>query len=171
MSQVRNWPGKQVFDIWWNFRQPRWANKRWPFPSKFLTSHYLWCKFSVTFSTRMHLYVCSGSHGMAGDSQFCFVISSACSVVYWLNYYFTKVKVADPSGRAKAWIYRHSLTEITGSNPTQGLDVRLLWVLCVVRYGPLRRADPSYRGVLPHVGVCHCVWSSATVTSTPTVSR
>jgi hypothetical protein len=34
----------------------------------------------------------------------------------------------------------------------------VLWVLCVVRYRSLRRADPSSRGVLPTV-VCHCVWS------------
>ena len=33
----------------------------------------------------------------------------------------------------------------------------LLWVLCVVRYSSLRRADHSSRGVLPSV-VCHCVW-------------
>ena len=31
----------------------------------------------------------------------------------------------DPSGRSPA--------EIVGSNPTRGMDICLLWVLCVVR--------------------------------------
>jgi hypothetical protein len=34
----------------------------------------------------------------------------------------------------------------------------LLWVLCVVRYRPLRQADHSSRGAIPTV-VRHCVWS------------
>jgi len=34
-----------------------------------------------------------------------------------------------------------------------------LWVLCVVKYRSLRRADPSSRGVLPSVCICHWVWS------------
>jgi hypothetical protein len=38
------------------------------------------------------------------------------------------------------------------------MDICLLWVLCVVRYRPLRRADHSSRGVLPTV-VRRCVWS------------
>jgi len=33
-----------------------------------------------------------------------------------------------------------------------------LWVLCVVRYSSLRRADQSSRGVLPTVQ-SRCVWS------------
>ena len=37
----------------------------------------------------------------------------------------------DPSGRSsKAWICGRSLTGIAVSNPTEGIDVRLLWVLC-----------------------------------------
>jgi hypothetical protein len=35
---------------------------------------------------------------------------------------------------------------------------RCLWVLCVVRYRSLRRADHSSRGVLP-TAVRRCVWS------------
>jgi len=35
--------------------------------------------------------------------------------------------------QTKAWIYSHLLTEIVGLNPTQHVDVCLLWVLCVVR--------------------------------------
>ena len=43
--------------------------------------------------------------------------------------------------------------------PPGGMDVCLLWVLCViVRYRSLRRAGHSSRGVLPTV-VRHCVWS------------
>ena len=46
-----------------------------------------------------------------------------------------------------------SLEGIAGSNTAGGIKVCLLWVLCVVRYGSLRRADPSSRGVLLSV-VC-----------------
>ena len=48
--------------------------------------------------------------------------------------------------------------EIGGLNPTGGMDVCLLWLLCVVRYRSLRRIDHSSRGVLPTVA-CRCVWS------------
>ena len=51
-----------------------------------------------------------------------------------------------------------SPVEIVGSNPTEAMDVCLLWVLCVVRYKSLRRADHSFWGVLPTV-VSRCVWS------------
>ena len=56
----------------------------------------------------------------------------------------------DPGGR--------SLAEIAGSNPAGGMDVCLLWMLCVARYRSLRRADPSSRGVLRSV-VCLSVIS------------
>jgi hypothetical protein len=52
----------------------------------------------------------------------------------------------------------HSSTETVGSNPTGGMDVFLLWILCIVRQRSLRRTDHSSRGVLPSV-VCRCVWS------------
>ena len=35
--------------------------------------------------------------------------------------------------RSKAWVFGRSPAEIVGSNPTGGMDVFLLWVLCVVR--------------------------------------
>jgi hypothetical protein len=41
-----------------------------------------------------------------------------------------------------------SLAGIVGSNPAGGMDVCLLWVLCVVRWRSLRRADHSSRGIL-----------------------
>ena len=41
--------------------------------------------------------------------------------------------LAGPGGRAvKAWVCGRSPAEIMGSNPAGGMDVRLLWVLCVV---------------------------------------
>ena len=36
------------------------------------------------------------------------------------------------------------------------MDVRAFCVLCVVQAGPLRRADHSFRGVLPGVRVILC---------------
>jgi hypothetical protein len=59
--------------------------------------------------------------------------------------------------RSKAKVCGRSPAEILGSNPTGGMDVCLLWVLCVVRYRSLRRADHSSRGVLTVVR--RCVWS------------
>ena len=59
---------------------------------------------------------------------------------------------------SKAWICSHSLAGIVGSNPTGGMGVCLLWVLCIVRKRSLRRADHSSGGVLPTV-VRGCVWS------------
>jgi len=35
--------------------------------------------------------------------------------------------------RSKAWAFGRSLARIVGSNPAGGMDVCLLWVLCVVR--------------------------------------
>jgi hypothetical protein len=37
------------------------------------------------------------------------------------------------AARSKAWVYGRSLTGIVDSNPTGGMDVCLLWVLCFVR--------------------------------------
>ena len=55
--------------------------------------------------------------------------------------------------QSKVWVCGRSLAGIAGSNAAGAVDDCLLWVLCVVRYRPLRRADPSSRGVLPSV-VC-----------------
>ena len=55
--------------------------------------------------------------------------------------------------QSKAWVCGRSLAGIAGSNAAGAVDDCLLWVLCAVRYRPLRRADPSSRGVLPSV-VC-----------------
>ena len=46
------------------------------------------------------------------------------------------------------------LAGVTISNLAVGMDVCLLWMLYIVRYRYLWRADPSSRGILPSV----CVW-------------
>jgi hypothetical protein len=53
------------------------------------------------------------------------------------------------AARSKVQVYGRSPTAIVGLNPTEGMDVCLLGVLCVVM--SLRRADHSSRGVLPTV--------------------
>jgi hypothetical protein len=55
------------------------------------------------------------------------------------------------AARSKAWVFGRSLAGIAGSNPAGGMDVCLLWVLCVVKQSSLRRADHLSRGVLPSV--------------------
>jgi hypothetical protein len=57
------------------------------------------------------------------------------------------------AARSKAWVCGRCLVGIVDSNPAGGMDDCLLWVLSVVRYRSLRRADRSSRGVLPSV-VC-----------------
>jgi hypothetical protein len=37
------------------------------------------------------------------------------------------------AARSKAWVYGGSLDGIDGSNPAEGIDVCLLWVLCGVK--------------------------------------
>ena len=57
------------------------------------------------------------------------------------------------AARSKTWVCGRSLAEIVGSNRAGSMDACLLWVLCVVGYRSLRRADHSSKGVLPSV-VC-----------------
>jgi hypothetical protein len=61
------------------------------------------------------------------------------------------------AARSKAWIYGRSLAGIVDSNPAGGMDVCLLWVLCVIRSRSLRRAGHSSKGVLPSVVCLKCV--------------
>jgi hypothetical protein len=63
---------------------------------------------------------------------------------------------------SQAWVFGRSLTRIVGSNPTGGMDICLLLVLCVVRLRSLRRADPSSRGVLPSMICLKCDRESST---------
>jgi len=55
------------------------------------------------------------------------------------------------AARFKAWVCGRLFAAIAGSNPAGGLDVCLMWVLCVAKYKSLCRADPSSRGVLQHL--------------------
>jgi hypothetical protein len=57
------------------------------------------------------------------------------------------------AARSKAWICGRSFAGVVGSNPSENMDVCLLWVLCVVRDRSLRRADHSSTR---HAGVCVC---------------
>ena len=57
------------------------------------------------------------------------------------------------AARSKTWVLSGSLDGTAGSNPAGGTDVFCLWVLGVVRYSSLLRADHSSRGFLPSV-VC-----------------
>jgi len=59
-------------------------------------------------------------------------------------YYMKPVAVA---AQFKVWLCGSSLLGIAGSNPTVGMDVCRLLVLCDVRYRSLRRASRSSRGV------------------------
>jgi hypothetical protein len=53
--------------------------------------------------------------------------------------------------RFKAWVWGHSHDRTAGSNHAAGMDVRLLWVLRVVRKRSLRRALHSSWRVPPSV--------------------
>ena len=50
--------------------------------------------------------------------------------IFVLGGAFSSVSVA---ARSKAWVFGRWPAEIVGSNPTGGMDVSLLLVLCVVR--------------------------------------
>jgi len=55
--------------------------------------------------------------------------------------------------RSKEWVCGLSFAGILGSNPAEGMDVSLLWVLCVVRVrvvGLITRHEESY--------LVWCVW-------------
>jgi len=53
--------------------------------------------------------------------------------------------------RFKAWVCGSYTAWMAGLNPAAGMDVWLLWSLCVVWRRSLRRADHSSKGVLPSV--------------------
>jgi len=52
------------------------------------------------------------------------------------------------------------------SNLAEGMDICLLCLLC--RYRPFRRADHSFRGVIPRVCVCVCLIACGPETLTTT---
>ena len=53
------------------------------------------------------------------------------------------------AARSKAWVYGHSLAGIVGSNPTGGMDVSLVIVVCcqveVSASGLITRPEEFYR--------------------------
>jgi len=58
---------------------------------------------------------------------------------------------------SKARVCGPSLAGVAGSNPAGGMDVYLLWVLCVRSLGqPIPRPEKSYRLVCVCVCVCVC---------------
>jgi len=95
-----------------------------------------------------------------------------CNFWMWLSLEFLKIKIEikfwknnfiilpfPVAARSKAWVCDRSLAGIAGANLTGAwMFVCFLWVLCIVRYRSMRRADHSSRGFLPNV-VCRCVWS------------
>jgi len=60
----------------------------------------------------------------------CFTLQVKCSFV--LTFYIN-IKPIRVAARSKAWVCGGSLSGIAGSNPSGGMDVCLLWGLCVVR--------------------------------------
>jgi len=69
-----------------------------------------------------------------------------------------KIVLVPVVARSKAYACGRSSAETVGSNPTGGMDVCVLWVLCVVRYRSLRQVNHSSRGFLPGA-VRRCVWT------------
>ena len=72
---------------------------------------------------------------------------------FWFHYLNASAVLVAVDARSKAWVYGRSFAGIAGSNPAGGMDVCLLWVLCLVRWRYMRRADHSSRGALMTV-VC-----------------
>ena len=83
---------------------------------------------------------------------------------FWTTKFHTHMKQQriPVAARYTAWVRVRSLAEIVGSNSAGGIYVSLLSLLCVARYRSLRRADHSWRGVLPSVW-CVWVWSLSPV--------
>jgi hypothetical protein len=102
----------------------------------------------------MRFWACSSLHGMAVDIQFCGFYFFGMYSWYWSNYYFTKVKVADPSGRAVEGVVLRPLAYgDCGFEYRPGLGCPFFVGVMCCQVQAFRRADPSYRGVLP----CVCV--------------
>jgi hypothetical protein len=68
-------------------------------------------------------------------------------LLHWLILYLP----VSAAARSKVQDFGRSPAETVGSNPTAGIYVCLLLVLCGVRYRSLRRADHLSRRVVPTV--------------------
>jgi len=85
---------------------------------------------TVLYLSFQHLFLWpTGNHILADDSC-AFLLQVCCSLG---NAYDTLGRERDPCACLKAQVYGRWPGEIVGSNPTGGMDVCLLWVLCVVR--------------------------------------
>lgn len=72
---------------------------------------------------------------------------------------------------SKAWVCGRSLAGIVASNPVDGMEVSLLWMLhCQAITRPQESLRECVR-VCVCVCVCHWGWSRATITSASTESR
>ena len=56
-----------------------------------------------------------------------------CNRLEYISIFICPFSPVPVPARSKAWVYGRSPAEIVGSNPTGGMGVCLLWVLCVVR--------------------------------------
>jgi hypothetical protein len=75
---------------------------------------------------------------LASLEGFMYVCMYIC--IYLFIYLFRPIPVAT---LPKVWVCGRALTGIVGSNPTGGMDVFLLYSVCVVKQRSLRRAAPS----------------------------
>ena len=94
----------------------------------------------------------------ASNTVLCFkardvIVSEFLRTISRLPSLIGSLKPVPVAARSKTWINGRSPAEIVGSNPTGGMDVCLLRVLCVVRQRSLQRIDHSSRGVLPNVAL------------------
>ena len=78
---------------------------------------------------RLNIYICTVFWFLMTAPAYCVDFPTRVSNYCWLIGWWP-VPVA---ARSKAWVCCRSPAEIVGSNPTGGMDVYLLWVLCVVR--------------------------------------
>jgi hypothetical protein len=63
------------------------------------------------------------------------------------------------AARSKAWVRGRSLAGIAGSNPAGGMNVCLLWILCVVQVEVSATDWSLVQGSLTGRGMSKLVWS------------
>ena len=86
-------------------------------------------------------------HYFPFTTAFCFYIYSYCPIGYKKGRYISYLPIP-VDARSKAWVCDRSLAMVTCSHPAGGMNVCLLWLLCVTRWRFLSRYDHSSRGVL-----------------------
>ena len=121
-----------------------------------------WCNWSQHIESFVHLNLrhITGREPAAstfGTIWHCIVKFTHFVFFYYLHILLSLWMPVPVAVQSKVYVFDHSPAEIVGSNPTRGMDVCLLWVLCVVRYRSLWQSDHSSRGILPTVA--RRVWS------------